>query len=93
MKTDSKALGGLFDAFAEVLREAVVNGKTVVDKETGEVQRVTPDAATLNVVRQFLKDTGTNVVPNTNPVVNDIASSLPFDGSEHSQDDEYSQRH
>ncbi|MGN6552071.1 MAG: hypothetical protein ACTHJ3_19575 [Pararhizobium sp.] len=88
MKTDSKAMASLFDAFAEVLRDTVVNGKTVEDKATGEIVKITPDAATLNVVRQFLKDTGTNIAPGTNPVVNDIASRLPFNGEEY-QDDAY----
>lgn len=81
MKTDSKALANLFDAFAGELQKLMTNGKTVVDKE-GEIVQVTPDAATLNVVRQFLKDTNTTVAPGTNPVVNDIASRLPFDGSD-----------
>lgn len=86
MKTDSKALANLFDAFADQLRDLVVDGKTVVDKETGEVIKITPDAASLNVVRQFLKDTGTTIAPGTHTVVNDLASRLPFDGSEHDDD-------
>lgn len=86
MKTDSKALSNLFDAFATQLKTILEEGRTAVDKE-GEVVTLTPDAASLNVIRQFLKDTGTAPVPGTNPVVNDIASKLPFDGSEH--DPEY----
>ncbi|RVB05682.1 hypothetical protein [Mesorhizobium sp. M7A.F.Ca.CA.004.02.1.1] len=82
MKTDSKALASLFDAFAGELQKLITDGKTVMDKE-GEIVRLSPDAASLNVIRQFLKDTNTTVAPNTNKVVNDIASSLPFDGSEH----------
>lgn len=81
MKTDTKALASLFDAFATELQKLMTDGKTVVDKE-GEIVKVTPDAATLNVVRQFLKDTNTSIAPGTNPVVNDIASRLPFDGSD-----------
>ncbi|MER8505699.1 hypothetical protein [Mesorhizobium sp. M0571] len=86
MKTDSNALEALFDTFAKQLDDLLSNGRTVVDKETGEAVRITPDAASLNVVRQFLKDTGTKPVPGTNKVVNDLASKLPFDGSEHDQD-------
>ena len=82
MKTNSEALEGLFDEFANVLKETVVNGKTVVDKE-GEVHTITPDAASLNVVRQFLKDQGVSVAPGTNKTVNDLASSLPFSGEEY----------
>lgn len=88
MKTKTSNLHELFDQFAEVLKDTIVNGKTAVDKD-GEVVKLTPDAATLNVVRQFLKDTGTNVAPGTHEVVNDIAKSLPFDGSEHQDDDQY----
>jgi ferritin len=86
MKTDSKAMAALFDKFAEVLKDTVENGKTVVDKE-GELQSITPDAATLNVVRQFLKDQNVSVVPGTNDVVNDLAKSLPFDGSEYDEEE------
>ncbi len=82
MKTDSKALQGLFDKFAEVLNDTLDNGKAVVDKDTGELVRVTPDAATLNVVRQFLKDTNTNVAPGTHKATNDLAAKLPFSGEQ-----------
>ncbi|MER8406984.1 hypothetical protein NKH16_20010 [Mesorhizobium sp. M1307] len=84
MKTDNKALSALFDAFAGELSKLITEGKTVMDKE-GEIVRLSPDAASLNVIRQFLKDTNTTVAPNTNKVVNDIAASLPFDGSEHDE--------
>ncbi|PLP55555.1 hypothetical protein CYK37_30150 [Mesorhizobium loti] len=86
MKTNSKALESLFDAFAEQLSTILTDGRTVVDKETGEAVKITPDAASLNVIRQFLKDTGTAPAPGTNPVVNNIAQNLPFDGSEHRDD-------
>jgi len=85
MKTNSKSLESLFDAFADQLKTILTEGRTVVDKE-GEVVQLTPDAASLNVIRQFLKDTGTAPAPGTNPVVNDIAANLPFDGSEHGSD-------
>lgn len=85
MKTNSKALENLFDAFAEQLSTILTEGRTAVDKD-GEVVKLSPDAASLNVIRQFLKDTGTAPAPGTNPVVNDIASKLPFDGSERRDD-------
>ncbi|MER8385262.1 hypothetical protein NKH14_07020 [Mesorhizobium sp. M1380] len=85
MKTDSKALGDLFDTFADQLNTILKEGRTVVDKETGEAVKVTPDAASLTVVLNFLKHTGTTVVPGTHKVVNDIVSNLPFDGSEHQE--------
>ena len=86
MKTNKSALDNLFDAFADQLKTILQDGRTVVDKETGEAVQITPDAASLNVIRQFLKDTGTLPAPGTNPTVNEIASTLPFDGSEHNSD-------
>ena len=84
-RTDTSAMEALFDAFALTLKDLIVNGKTAVDKE-GEIVTLTPDAASLNVVRQFLKDNQQSVLPGTNSVVNDIAASLPFDGSEYDRD-------
>lgn len=75
----------LFDAFADTLKDTLENGKTVVDKD-GEVQQVTPDSATLSVIRQFLKDQNITVAPGTNKVINDIASNLPFNGAEYDGD-------
>lgn len=85
MKTDKTSLEDLFDTFAKQLKTILTDGRTVVDKETGDAVQVTPDAASLNVILNFLKHTGTTVAPGTNPVVNDIASKLPFDGSEHQE--------
>ncbi len=83
-RTDSKAMEALFDAFADTLSKMITDGKAVVDKETGEVVHLTPDAASLNVVRQFLKDNGQGVLPGTNSKINDLAASLPFSGEEYS---------
>ncbi|WP_085025253.1 hypothetical protein [Ensifer aridi] len=84
-RTDSKAMEALFDAFADTLKDMIVNGRAAVDKETGEVVRITPEAASLNVIRQFLKDNGQTVLPGTNKTVNDIASQLPFSGEEYEE--------
>lgn len=72
----------LFDAFAKTLKDTLIEGKAIVDKDTGEVTHITPDAASLSVIRQFLKDQNITVAPNTNEVVNDIAANLPFNGAE-----------
>lgn len=85
-RTDQKAIDALFDAFADTLKDLIVNGKSVLDKDTGEAVRITPDAATLNVVRQFLEKNGGTVLPGSNNKVNDLASMLPFDGSEYDED-------
>lgn len=84
-RTDQKAIDRLFDAFAETLSQIILEGKTVIDKE-GEVQKITPDAATLNVVRQFLEKNGGTVLPGTNSKVNELTKLLPFDGSEYNED-------
>ncbi|MBY5849800.1 hypothetical protein HFN51_04410 [Rhizobium leguminosarum] len=88
MKTNSDSMAALFDNFADELAKLIKEGKTVVDKD-GEVHKITPDAATFNVVRQFLKDTGTTIAPNTNKKVNAIADMLPFSGSEDEGDEAY----
>ncbi|WPM81384.1 hypothetical protein R5W60_06830 [Brucella pseudintermedia] len=74
MKTDKSALEKLFDAFADELKDQL-NGEEPVP------------AATLNVIRQFLKDQNVNTVPGKNDKLNDIANSLPFSGEEHGDDD------
>ncbi|MDW9519139.1 hypothetical protein GOB43_17905 [Sinorhizobium meliloti] len=84
-RTDSSAMESLFDAFADTLKDMIVNGRAAVDKDTGEVVRITPEAASLNVIRQFLKDNGQTVLPGTNKAVNDIASQLPFGGEEYEE--------
>jgi predicted deacylase len=83
VKTNSTALEDLFDTFAGQLKTILTDGRTVVDKETGEAVKITPDAASLTVILNFLKHTGTTVAPGTNKAVNDIVANLPFDGSEH----------
>jgi hypothetical protein len=45
----------IYDGFVDTLKEIVKHGETYVDSE-GEVKRKTPAPATLNVIRQFLKD-------------------------------------
>lgn len=82
MKTNSESLNALYDALADTLKKTLVEGKVILDKD-GEAVSVTPDASTLNVIRQFLKDANVSVAPGTNEVVNDIASHLPFSGEEH----------
>ena len=81
MKTDKSALNSLFDAFADELKKQLKS-------EEGEPV----PAATLNVIRQFLKDQNVNTVPGKNDTVTEIANSLPYSGEEHG-DDEYTTAH
>lgn len=80
MKTDTKALQTLFDSLADTMRDVLENGKAVTDKETGELVRVTPDASTLNVIRQFLKDNQIDAVAKAGSPLGKLADSLPFTG-------------
>ncbi|MRN79450.1 MULTISPECIES: hypothetical protein [unclassified Brucella] len=81
MKTDKSALEKLFDAFADELKGQLAGDEPV-------------PAATLNVIRQFLKDQNVNTVPGQNDKLNEIANSLPFNGQEHTgDDDEYTTTH
>ena len=80
MRTDQKALQALFDSLADTMRDALENGKAVVDKDTGEIVRVTPDASTLNVIRQFLKDNNVDAVAAKGSPLDKLAGSLPFGG-------------
>lgn len=75
-KTVMEALhGALAGAFKDILE----NGKTAIDKETGEAVKVTPDASTLNAIRQFLKDNNIEANVENNDALASLARrSLPF---------------
>ena len=57
-KATEKALGGLHARLAEVLKDSL---QDKFDPETGE--KMPPNAAILNVARQFLKDNKIEAVP------------------------------
>lgn len=68
----------LHKALADTFKDILDNGKTVVDKE-GEVVKLTPDAATLGAIRQFLKDNGIEAAEGKSEALNAIAGrQLPF---------------
>jgi hypothetical protein len=54
-KKTTRDLGNVFDDFVETVADIAKNGEIELTKE-GEPVRVTPKAATLGVIRQFLKD-------------------------------------
>lgn len=69
-------LKDIYDQFVNELEKMLVDGKTVVAGD--EVVKVSPDAATLNVIRQFLKDNNVGGGPvETNPA-NRLIDKLPF---------------
>lgn len=78
MKTTSKALEAVFDLLAEEFKAQLRDGKIAYDKNTGEEIKLSPDAATLNVIRQFLKDQGIEAIGEKSDQLGDLAASLPF---------------
>lgn len=80
MSTASKkAMEALHKALADTFKDILDNGKTAIDKETGEAVKITPDAATLGAIRQFLKDNGIEAAEGTNEDLNRLAGkALPF---------------
>lgn len=78
-KASDKLLDALHGALADHFRDVLENGREVIDKETGEVKRVPPDASTLNTIRQFLKDNHIQAGQNADPNLNALARmTLPF---------------
>lgn len=82
MTAPTDKLNGLHFKLAEVMEDILTNGEIVkVKGEEGESEaiRVTPSPATLNAVRQFLKDNHieAGVVPPKSPLAR-LAERLPF---------------
>jgi hypothetical protein len=62
---DGEVLQKTAEAFDAILLKIVTEGQTVLDDE-GNVQKIDPTAATLNVIRQRLKDAGiSGTAPNS----------------------------
>jgi hypothetical protein len=90
-KATNEAMSALHGALAREFKDILENGKAVQDRETGELVRLTPDASTLNAVRQFLKDNNIQSAPGTNPELANLANrvNLPFP----TQTDEFGPTH
>jgi len=83
-RASTEALSRLHAALAEEMRKILQEGVHEVDK-TGERVTVTPGAAYLNVIRQFLKDNGID-----NPTVGDELNQAPkFQGLPFTNTDEF----
>lgn len=83
----------IFDSFVDTLKDIAKNGETVVT-EDGEVKRKTPSPATLNVIRQFLKDQNITASPAHKGLreVSQSATLYPFKVHEDDEGDEHQQR-
>lgn len=78
---DKSRLEELHDLLATKMKEILDGGKVV--EIGGEAVKVSPDAATLNAIRQFLKDNGIDAPVGGTPATNSLADSatkLPFGG-------------
>jgi hypothetical protein len=78
-KRTTQDAADIFDGFVDTLKDIVKHGETEVTKD-GEVVKVSPKPATLNVIRQFLKDQNINAAP-THKGLSSLAASavqMPF---------------
>ena len=73
-KATEKALGGLHARLAEVLKDAL---KDKFDLETGD--KLPPNAAILNVARQFLKDNKIEALPAQGTPLHGLSDLPVFD--------------
>lgn len=88
-KSASKeALARLHAAMAREMETILTEGVTTADQD-GSVTKVTPGAAYLNVIRQFLKDNGID-----NPSVGEELNAKPvFQGLPFTETDSFGQTH
>lgn len=69
-------LKGIYDLLVNEMEKMLTEGKTVVAGD--EVKVVSADAATLNVIRQFLKDNNVGGGPVESNPANRLIDKLPF---------------
>jgi hypothetical protein len=83
-------LDPMHEALAKHFADILEFGEELVvtNRETGEVtkKRVKPSAATLNQIRQFLKDNGVIAAPTSKRITN-IVAGLPFAGTDDDDED------
>jgi ribosomal protein L19E len=78
------ALEALHVQLAEHMTDVLKNGEKTVDREGNEI-RVPPAAATLNAIRQFLKDNDVKAAPSEGSAMDRLGKAagnidLPFEG-------------
>jgi hypothetical protein len=71
----TKNVEALLDKLVDVFDDVLTNGETETTRE-GEVVRVTPKPATLNVIRQFIESQGVKVLVEKNPKVQAVAAKV-----------------
>ena len=83
-KTTTKQLGGVFDKLVDTFDDILTNGEQETTRD-GDVVRVKPKAATLNTIRQFLRDQNINASPEHHAGLKEVAGktfALPFQAPE-----------
>lgn len=80
----AKTLDAIFDMLTDEMKKMLSDGKIAIDKETGEAVHISPDAATLNVIRQFLKDNNVSAASEgeARDKLSNLGTSLPFPHSD-----------
>jgi len=72
----SNKLKDIYNLLVDEMEKMLTEGKTVVAGD--EVVKVSADAATLNVIRQFLKDNQVGGGPVETNKANNLLGKLPF---------------
>lgn len=71
----TKAVEALLDKLVDVFDDVLTLGEKETTRE-GEVVRVTPKAATLNVIRQFIDSQGVKVLAEKSPKLQAVAAKV-----------------
>ena len=74
-----ESMNELHGLLAKELKSQILNGTKVINKETGELESVSCTPATMNVVRQFLKDNNVESDGAIDPNIASLTEELPFD--------------
>ncbi len=75
-------MGDLHGLLARELTDQLKNGIKVINKETGEIETVSATPATMNVIRQFLRDNNIECLGTNNEDIKDLVDELPYETEE-----------
>jgi hypothetical protein len=87
----TKDLAAMFDSMVDTMASILKDGEETVTKD-GDVVRCKPKAATLGVIRQFLRDQNINASPEHHDGLSILATKFrdaPFAPDEDSADDNH----
>lgn len=84
MKTDEKKLSEVFDDLVDKLHDIVKHGEDAVVGEA--IVKVSPKPATLNVIRQLLKDNNIQAKRGSKNKLGQLANELPVFSEDEERD-------